>query len=215
MDALPETCPLCVHRTTKQPVSLRDDPWHWLTCPDLVVELTCRHDEVADALQHAALLIGAQVRREVKGLKRESKIRPDVQMVFPGRMLLTDVAVSHPLTENYIARNKSSGAAKQHEKHGKYSSVAKRLIAELLPYSMETCGGMADDAMKLVQAMGEEGAQTMGMWTSAQITRYIISLTAVAVQRGNARIMLAGRMRSLRELGSGKGAAKKLRRAAT
>jgi hypothetical protein len=104
MDALPETCPLCVHRKTKQPVSLRDDPWHWLSCPDLVAELTCRHNEVADALQHAALLIGAQVRREVKGLKRDSNIRPDLQLFFPGRTLLTDVAVSHPLTENLIAK---------------------------------------------------------------------------------------------------------------
>ena len=30
MNALPEHCPLCTHLFTGKPVSLRDDPWHWL-----------------------------------------------------------------------------------------------------------------------------------------------------------------------------------------
>jgi predicted nuclease with RNAse H fold len=119
------------------------------------------------------------VRREVRGLKRDSKIRPDLQLFFPGRMLLTDVAVSHPLTENFVAKRQSSGIARQEAKRRKYSSVAMRLIAELLPFSVETCGGMADDSMKLVEAMGEEGEEAMGTWTKAEIMRYILSLTAV------------------------------------
>jgi hypothetical protein len=212
MDALPETCPLCLHPNRKEPVSLRNDPWHWLTCPGLGVESTSRHDEVADALQHAALLIGAQVRREVRGLQRDSNIRPDLQLFFPGRMLLTDVVVSHPLTSTFIAKRQSSGVTRQGEKRRKYSSVASRLVAELLPFSVETYGGMADDAMKLVQAMGEEGEEAMGAWTKAEIMRYILSLTAIAVQRGNARIVLSGRMKSLRMIAMGrrKGAGKEL-----
>ena len=85
-------------------------------------------------------------------------------------------------------------------------------MAELLPYSVETHGGMADDAMKLVQAMGEEGEEVMGAWTKAEIMRYILSLTAVAVQRGNARVVLSGRMKSLRMIAMGrrKGAGKEL-----
>jgi hypothetical protein len=157
------------------------------------------------------MLIGAQVKREVKGLKRDSNIRPDLQLFFPGRMLLTDVAVSHPLTENLLARRASSGVTRQQEKRRKYSSVATRLVAELLPFSVETYGGMADDAMKLVQAMGEEGEEAMGAWTKAEIMRYILSLTAVAVQRGNARVVLSGRMKSLRMIAEGcrKGTAKR------
>ena len=63
---------------------------------------------------------------------------------------------------------------------------------------------MAGDAMKLVEAMGEEGKEAMGSWTKAEIMRYILSLTAVAVQRGNARIVLSGRMKSLRMLAMGR-----------
>ncbi len=55
-----------------------------------------------------------------------------------------------------------------------------------------------DDAMKLVQAMGEEGEETMGAWTKEEIVRYTLSMTAIAIQRGNARVMLAGRMQSLK-----------------
>ena len=34
MAALPEHCPLCTHTHTGLPVSLRDDAWHWLGCPE-------------------------------------------------------------------------------------------------------------------------------------------------------------------------------------
>jgi hypothetical protein len=199
MSVLPDYCPLCTHRHSKEPMPLRDDPWHFLTCPDLMNgEGSSRHNEVADALKHAALLLGAQARREVKGLTRDTHIRPDLQIFFPGRMLLTDVVIAHPLTENRIAAQQSAGAMNQSRKRVKYSRIASKLGAELLPYSLETHGGMADDAMKLVQAMGEEGEETMGAWTKTEIVRYVVSLTASAVQRGNARIMLAGRMRVLR-----------------
>jgi hypothetical protein len=118
-------------------------------------------------------------------------------------MLLTDVVISHPLTDSRIQSRHNSSVKNQSAKRSKYSDVASRLGAELLPFSVETLGGMADDAMKLVQAMGEEGEESMGTWTKAQIVRYIMSVTAAAVQRGNARVVLAGWMRSLRVKGKG------------
>ena len=51
MAALPEHCPLCRHNRTGEPVSLRDEPWHWLTCRKLISgELSRRHDAVVDAI---------------------------------------------------------------------------------------------------------------------------------------------------------------------
>ena len=52
---------------------------------------------VADAIARVALQVGGQVRREVEGLDPNSKQRPDLQIAFPGRLLLTDVVVSHTL----------------------------------------------------------------------------------------------------------------------
>ena len=65
--------------------SLAADPWHWLTCPRLSKgELSRRHDSVVDATARVAWQVGAQVQREVEGLDPNSRLRPDLQIVFPG-----------------------------------------------------------------------------------------------------------------------------------
>ena len=58
---------------------------------------------------------------------------------------------------------------------------------------------MASDALKLVEAVGEEGEQwSAGTWTSAAITRHLMGAIATAVQRGNAMAMLCGYTRAVR-----------------
>ena len=99
-----------------------------------------RHDAVVDAVSRVAWL-GAQVRKEVEGLDPTgSRQRPDLQIVFPGRMLLTDVAVSHSLTSGAISRGDSSAAIWQSNKTKKYAGEASHLGAELLNVCVETCG---------------------------------------------------------------------------
>jgi hypothetical protein len=44
-----------------------------------------------------SLLTGGQAQREVHGLQADSLLRPDLQIVYPGQHVLTDVAISHPL----------------------------------------------------------------------------------------------------------------------
>ena len=193
MEPLPDACPMCTHRRTGAEVSLRDDPWHFLSCPALTSgEGYTRHNEIRDALQHVAMMAGAQTRKEVEGLSEDSRIRPDLQILFPARMLLTDVVVAHPLTSSHISRRQSVAGLKQQEKRHKYASVAAKIGAELLPFAVESCGGMAQDALKLIHAMAEEGEDTMRMWSGEQIARHSLCLTATAVQRGNAMMMLHG-----------------------
>lgn len=198
MAALPEHCPLCVHRVTGAPVSLRDDPWHSLTCPNLVPgELSRRHDAVVDAIGRIAWQVGAQVRREVEGLNPLNNQRPDLHIVFPGRVLLTDVAVSHALTANHVTRGKTVTVLMQTRKDRKYAGIAARLGAELLNVSVDACGGMAGDAFELVRAVGEEGARwSAGAWHSGAIERQMLGGIAMAVQRGNALTMLCGYTRA-------------------
>lgn len=194
MAALPEHCTLCTHNRTGAPVSLRDDPWHWLTCSRLTGgELRHRHDAIADAIGRVAWQVGAQVKREVEGLEADSKQRPDLQIVFPGRMLLTDVVVSHSLTAATVVLGKSAATLWQGRKNRKYATLASRLGAELLNMSVDACGGMADDAARLVQVIGEEGERwSMGTWSSGSIERNLLGAIAVAVQKGNAMALLVG-----------------------
>ena len=87
MAALPEHCPLCRHARTGELVSLRDDPWHWLGCGDIKNgEIRRRHNAVVDEIGQVAWQVGAQVMKEVEGLDPGSNQRPDIRIVFPGRM---------------------------------------------------------------------------------------------------------------------------------
>lgn len=161
-------------------------------------ELSRRHAAVADATARVAWQVGAQVRREVEALEPHSKQRPDIQIVFPGRMLLADVVVSHSLTPGNIANRHPATLTWERRKIKKYAGVSARLGAELLNLSLDTCGVMASDAIKLVQAIGEEGERwSVGTWKSGLIERMLLNSIAVAVQRGNALAMLQGYTRAM------------------
>ena len=69
--------------------------------------------------------------------------------------------------------------------------------AELLPFSVETYGGMAPDAIKLLSAMGDMGEEQLGMWPRHVVIRHLIGSVATAVQRGNAVTWLSGYSRAL------------------
>src|ERR1700760_3589755 len=78
----------------------------------------------------------------------------DIQIVFPGVHLLTDVVVSHPLRAGVTSVTNAArlGIARQAQagKHKSYDETATRHDAVLLPFSVETCGGMAEDAVELL-----------------------------------------------------------------
>ena len=48
-----------------------------------------------------------------------------------------------------------------------------------------------NDAMKRIHIVAEEGANTMKTWSSEQLFRNTVHLTAIAVQRENAMVMLS------------------------
>ena len=112
---------------------------------------------------------------------------------------LSDVSVSHTLTPAGVASLKSQASVRQSAKKSKYASVASRLGAELLNVVVDTSGGMTADALRLIQAVGEEGEKwSAGTWTSAAIRRHLTGAVAIGLQRGNAIAMLSGYSRTAR-----------------
>ena len=194
MAMLPEHCPMCSHRSTGAPVPLRDDPWHFLACVGMTKgELSRRHDAVADAVGRTAWMVGAHVKKEVEGLDVNSKQRPDLSICFPGRLTLSDVSVSHSLTVGRVAKSRNAASNWQSAKNAKYAGVALRVGAELLNVCVDSCGGMASSAHRLVHVIGDEGERwSLGTWSSGAIEQQLLGAIAVAVQRGNALTMLAG-----------------------
>ena len=106
------------------------DPWHALVCNSRVrKEVFRRHNAVADALCHTVLVMGGQAVREPRGLHVEDGRRPDIQIVFPGVHLLTDVVVSHPLRAGVTSEKNAArlGIARQ-ARRPKYIDFCKRSV---------------------------------------------------------------------------------------
>jgi hypothetical protein len=78
------------------------------------------------------------------------------------------------------------------------------VVAGLNPidrFSVETCGGMAHDAIKLLSAMGRMGDEQLGMWPRHVVIRHLVGSVATSVQRGNAVAWLSGYSRALAAMG--------------
>ena len=140
--ALPSACPSCETHN-----SLSAEPWHFLTCKkENKGEIELRHNAVVDAIYRTVLAVGGEAMREPKSLETTDGRRPDLKLMIGLQKVLVDVVVSHPLTPAYIRMNacKVLGVAKmrQQAKHHKYDRTAARHHAQMLAFSVETCGGM-------------------------------------------------------------------------
>jgi hypothetical protein len=76
----------------------------------------------------------------------------------------------------------------QREKHDKYDHIADRHGAKLLPFAVETCGGLAPDAVALVRALAEEGNEQLSLWSKDSIAEQFHSTVAIALQAANALV---------------------------
>ena len=97
----------------------------------------------------------------------------------------------------------ATGVAREKErtKRKKYSGTATLRGAEFLPFVVETCGGMAPDAVKLVRVLADAGQQYAAMWPRNDVIRHIVGSVAIATQRGMAMTYLTGYSQALARLG--------------
>jgi hypothetical protein len=194
---LPANCPLC----KKGENAVAEDPWHYLVCKSQSYrEVSTRHHAVKDALYRAVLLTGGQAVREVKGLDVNSMLRPDLQIVYPGRHVLTDIAVVHPLAVYGRSQPENSTAtAKDMEgkKRRKYAAIAKRHDAELIPFAVETCGGLGPDAIALLDVISGAASEHLSLWSQEDAAKEVLNSAAIAVQKGNAMTILGAHAAAL------------------
>jgi hypothetical protein len=199
---LPDNCPVCADVKNVPYRSIRDDPWHFLTCKKLSKgEISTRHDQVAEQVSRCAQLLGIRVRREATGLDEDTSLRPDLLLTLPGRTVLSDVVVCHPLAPG--ARN-TSGTRKlctakdsERKKNKKYSRLSSRHRFVQLPIAIETTGGMGARTRTLVDAMADASAEQLVTWSRDSVIRELVGSMAMAVQRGNAMTFLEGYDRAM------------------
>jgi hypothetical protein len=70
----------------------------------------------------------------------------------------------------------------------------------MLPFVMETCGGMGPAAERFVDIMAEAGEAHLSIWAKEDIVSELLHSVAVAVQRGGALSYLHGYEQALRKL---------------
>jgi hypothetical protein len=189
---LPSACPSCIKRN-----ALAKDSWHFLSCNHWKRrQVTVRHDAVVNALWSYVNTIGAMAMREPGGMVKGDRRRPDLLLTFPGQQILTDVVVSHPLcpTHRLLACSKHVAVAEWADgrKEKKYEATAATQHARLLPFSVETTGGMATGAIELLEQVSLACRDTLTVWPHWQIVMEMKKAVAVAIQKGNAMIMFAG-----------------------
>ena len=196
--ALPNECFYC-----KKADVLAKEPWHLLSCNKAIKrEVYMRHNEVVNALWSTVLAVGGQAVREPVGLEFDDGRRPDLQLVFPGQHVLTDAVVVHPMAPGYVNNGTSLSAtgaacALQRTKRQKYMKTAARHEAMLLPFAVETCGGMAPDAVRLLRLIARAGHEQLGMLPVEHIARQLVGAVAMAVQRGTAMVYLSRYIRAV------------------
>ena len=187
---LPTDCPLC----HKGESAVAKDPWHYLTCTSQKKrEIDSRHNAVVDALYRAVLLTGGQAKREASGMQADSLLRPDMRIVYPGQHVLTDIAVTHSLGyRGRLSAGSQLSAAKkvQREKRDKYAAIAARHDAEFLPFVAETCGGLAPDAVELLDVISSAAAEHLSLWSRQDAAKELLDSVSIAIQKGNAMTVL-------------------------
>jgi hypothetical protein len=164
-------------------------------------EITGRHNAVLYALYAHVRSAGGVASMEPKGLSADRLIRPDLQISFPGQHILTDVVVSHPLCPSHVhdAARKPLAVAEQaaRGKHRSYDETARLHHMRLLPFSVESMGGMSSEAEQLVEQVGLACRDHLTLETHESIARGVRAAVAVAVQKGNAMAVLAGYSRAV------------------
>ena len=164
-------------------------------------EVTNRHNAVVHALYAHVRSAGGVASMEPKGLSADRLIRPDLQISFPGQHILSDVVISHPLcpshTEDASKKRLVVAEKAARLKHSKYDDTALLHHMRLLPFSVETMGGLSSEAEQLVEQIGLACRDHLTLETHSSIARGVRASVAVAVQRGNAMTVMAGYNRAV------------------
>jgi hypothetical protein len=186
------------------------DPWHHLSCVrHKRTELNARHNAVVNVLARHVAWAGGVAIKEPTNLSTRDRRRPDLQIIFPGHHILTDVVVSHPLCPTHIrkAQGQHLAVARSAEtyKQNKYTEAADGQRARLLSFSVETTGGVAPKARQLIEQISLACRQEHAVFSHRQLCREMEGGIAIAIQKGSAIAMMSAYSRAV--MGTGVAAA--------
>ena len=149
LDHLPERC-VCG-------ATLSEDNGHFLSCRDLRRSaVTARHDSIVRVLAKHLRRATALVHEEPR-VYNTSKLRPDLDVVFPNNYLMVDVVVTHPAAPSRKNVYPLAAAEEwERRKVKKYASHAAIRGAMVLGFSLESFGAWSTQALKVASIIKKE-----------------------------------------------------------
>ena len=192
----------CSARVCKHTAAASEDGWHPLVCMTGSVEpILRRHNAVVGRLAHFARMLNVQPRIEPAGLHADDDRRPDIQLDLPEATLLGDVTVSHPLAKSWRKLTASRGVeavgdAREAEKNGLYADMAEECHMEFCPVVLYTYGGFHASTLTFITRMAKALDPATCLTSAARWKDELLQHIAIAVQRGNADIMVQAERRA-------------------
>jgi hypothetical protein len=178
--------------------AVKNDPYHYLSCTTHKRrEITVRHNLVLQVIHRYVNYVGGVAVKEPHDLHDADGRRPDLQLILRDLHALCDVRISHPLCPTHVssAATTQLAVAKQGEKikTNKYKSTAEQHEAKFIPFVMESTGGIGPSSAKLLDEIILASRDHNTLWPHEVVSQELRGAVAVAVQKGNAMTMIAGR----------------------
>jgi len=172
------------------------DGWHSLSCVAGSGRLMkARHDDVVTILSRFANMIGVVNLTEPAHLSATDGKRPDVEFHLPDSQLLIDVTISHASAPSYRRTVAQHGVDRHGDdratvKSDKYASIAESNDMQFDPFVLLTSGGWDDSAKRVLRKLMAAVEPAYCLLSRRDWTDQLTQQIAVAIQRGNAAIMI-------------------------
>ena len=190
---LPDDCHSCGIKD-----AVKKDPYHYLSCNHHKRrEITIRHNLVLQVLCRLINYVGEVAAREPIDLHDKDGRRPDLELILRSLHALLDVMIVNPLCPTHlIASSKESLASVrggEKIKTNKYKGTASQHEAKFIPFVIESTGGLSDIAVSFLKQILLASRDNSTLWEWEEVRKEVFCLIAIAIQKGNAMTMIAGR----------------------
>jgi hypothetical protein len=170
--------------------------WHPMVCFSLSsAEINRRHHAVVNRIAHFSHVIHVSARTEPADLDPDAECRPDIQIELPDRTLLLDVTISHPNAKKWRHSTATRGVVavgdeREAEKDRTYAPMTEALAMEFSAFVLYTYGGFHESALSSIRKLGQALDPATCLISHTKWKQALMEHIAVAVQRGNAEIMI-------------------------
>ena len=172
------------------------DSWHSLTCVSRSgARITHRHDSILHEVAKYCRLISVQTEINPAGESDKDGRRADIEVYLPDRTIVGDVTVSHPATKTW--RKKVSrwgvnavGDSREGKKNERYRAMADQHDKKFQAIVMYTYGGLHTSARKFIKAICDSLDPALCLLSHTEFRAELYAHIAIALQRGNAEIMI-------------------------